>query len=74
MANDYEIVLMHMKKHGSITHKEAEEAYGMTRLAARIKDLRNKGIKIKTEYITGPNRRGGKSRYARYSLEVANEA
>lgn len=72
MANDCEIVLMHMKMRGSISHKEAEEEYGIMRLAARIKDLRNRGIAIKSEPYTAPNRRGGKSRYARYSLVEEN--
>ena len=70
MANDRELVLMHLKKYGSITAKEADEEYGIMRLASRINELRSMGVAIKTEPITGKNRRGRVSTFARYSLEV----
>jgi hypothetical protein len=41
------------------------------RLAARIKDLRNRGVDIETEIVKGENRHGGRSRYAVYRLGVA---
>ena len=69
MANDRDLVLMHMKKYGSITHNEADEEYGIKRLAARIGELRNMGYPIKTEMISCKNRRGRTSKYASYSLE-----
>jgi hypothetical protein len=71
MANHRELVLMHMKKYGSITHLEAEAEYGCARLASRINELRSQGVDIKTEMVTGKNKNGGKSNYARYSLAEA---
>ena len=72
MANHRELILMHMKKYGSITHKEAEAEYGCARLASRINELRRMGVAIETEMITGKGKHGGKTSYARYRLaEVA---
>ena len=69
MANDRDLILMHMKKYGSITHDEAAEEYGIKRLAARIGELRNMGYPIKTDMIPCKNRRGRTSNYAVYRLE-----
>lgn len=72
MANHRELILMHMKKYGSITPDEAKAEYGCARLASRIKELRYQGVAIDTEMITGKGRHGGKICYARYRLaEVA---
>ena len=68
MAKQTDLILMHMKKYGSITHLEAEGEYGIARLASRITDLRRLGVAIKSEMVTGKNRRGEKTHYARYSL------
>lgn len=62
------LILEHMKNHGTIHHFEAEDLYGCTRLAARIKDLRNRGVAIDTEIVKGKNRHGGDTRYAVYHL------
>lgn len=70
MANDRELILMHMKKYGSITQNEADEEYGIKRLSARINELRNMGVPIKTDIISCKNRRGRISNFAKYSLEV----
>lgn len=72
MANQCSLILMHMKKYGSITHMEAEREYGIARLAARINDLRRQGVAIDSEIIAGKNRRGETTSFARYKLaEVA---
>ena len=72
MATQCDLILMHMKKYGSITHMEAESEYGIARLASRINDLRRQGVAIKSDIITGKNRREETTHYARYSLvEVA---
>lgn len=68
MANHRELILMHMKKYGSITHKEAEAEYGCARLASRINELRSMGYAIETEMISGKCRYGGITHYARYRL------
>lgn len=73
MANDRELVLMHMKKYGSITGDEAAEEYGIKRLSARICELRDMGYPIKTDMISCKNRRGKTSNFARYSLEEVTE-
>lgn len=65
-------ILQHMKEYGSINHFEAEDKYGCTRLAARIKNLRNQGVTIETKMVEGKNRHGEPTRYAVYKLaEVA---
>ena len=70
MANQCDLILMHMKKYGSITHLEAEKEYGIARLASRINDLRRQGVAIKSEMVTGKNRCDEITHFARYSLEV----
>ena len=51
MAKQTDLILMHMKKYGSITHLEAESEYGIARLASRISDLRTQGVAIKSEIV-----------------------
>ena len=68
MASHCEMVLDHLKNHGSISSREAEKEYGIARLAARIKDLTRMGVSIRTEMVTGENRYGKPVRYARYYL------
>jgi len=64
-----ELVLNYMAKHGAITQRLASEQLGVSRLAARIDDLKEAGIKIKTELIHVPTRWGKKARVAKYTLE-----
>ena len=73
MAKQTDLILMHMKKYGSITHMEAEMEYGIARLASRINDLRRQGYAIKSEMISGKNRREEKTNFARYTLVEAGE-
>lgn len=70
MANDRELVLMHLQEYGSITPDEAKAEYGCARLASRICELRENGYAIKTEMVSCRNRRGRVSNFAKYSLEV----
>lgn len=63
-----ERVLRHMKDYGSITSAEAITEYGIYRLASRISDLKRKGIAIKKETVSGKNRYGESTSFARYSL------
>ena len=62
-------VLRHMKEHGSITTMEEFTEYGITRLAARIADLKASGYAISSAFEVGKNRYGEPVNYARYSLE-----
>ena len=68
MANDRDLILMHMKEHGSITAKEADDIYGIMRCAARVNELRSMGVAIKTDMVEGKNKRGKTSKFAVYSL------
>ena len=58
-------ILLHIKSLGSISPQEAYRDYQITRLAARILDLKKAGYHIKTDMrehpLTG-------TRYARYTL------
>lgn len=58
------VVLKHLKDHGSITAFDAINEYSITRLAARIHDLRKKGHLIATGRMTNPVGHD----YARYTL------
>ena len=68
MANQRELILMHMKKYGSINPDEAKAEYGCARLASRINELREQGYAIETEMVSFKGRHGGKGHYARYRL------
>ena len=63
-----EKILRHMKDHGSITHLDAYNDYGIMRLASRIADLRRKGVAIVSEPVKGKNRYGEPTHYSRYRL------
>ena len=62
------IIVEHIKKHGSITSLEAMTQYGIMRLASRVNDLRRRGVQIAAEIVTGENRDGKTVRYSRYKL------
>lgn len=74
MDNDSQckMILFYLKEYGKITAKDALQLCGCMRLAARIHDLRRKGIPIKTETHEYRNTAGNKVRYAIYSLEVSD--
>lgn len=63
------MILIYLKDRGSITAKEARQLCQCERLAARIADLRKKGIPIRTETKTYINKHGYPVRYAVYKLE-----
>ena len=58
-------ILDYIDRNGSITSMEAFDL-GITRLAARVADLRDVGIDIRTEMINGIGRNGKPFRCARY--------
>ncbi len=63
------LVLEYMREHGAITQIDAlKKPIKSTRLAARIHDLRSRGIGIKSKPKTYTDT-GRKIRYAAYSLE-----
>ena len=57
-----------MRDYGSITSAEAITEYGIYRLASRISDLKKQGVAIKKEMVSGKNRYGEPTSFARYSL------
>jgi len=44
-----ELILKHLKEYGGITSLEAIQEYGITRLSARIYDLRKEGYSISAD-------------------------
>ena len=63
-----DMVLRHLRDCGSISSLEAFREYGITRLAARIHDLRNQGLDIESAELRITNRYGGTVKFARYRL------
>ena len=62
-----EWIIKYLMSHkGGLTPKQAEDLYGIMRLASRISDLRKEGYPIEKETVIVPNRRGQKCRVARY--------
>ena len=61
-------ILDYMRKYGSITPHEAEDAFGCMRLAARIADIRAQGYVIGRRTKTGKNRYGDSVSFAEYYL------
>ena len=62
-------ILKYLENGHSLTPRKAMVEFGVMRLAARIKDLRDDGHAIQTERVTVPTR-SGDARVARYSLSV----
>lgn len=62
-------ILRHLRDYGSISSMEAVQEYGIMRLASRISDLKKAGVPIRREMVTGENRYGESTSYARYSIE-----
>jgi len=64
-----DFVLDYMKKHGSMSSMEAFD-YGITRLAARVHELRKKGYKIDSQNVEVQTKNFGKTTYVKYVLET----
>jgi len=71
--NQTERILRHLQTFGAITSLEAIQDYGILRLASRISDLRKEGLPIRREMVSGRNRYGEATSFARYSLESREE-
>ena len=61
-------VLQYIVENGSITPYDAMRDLSCMRLGARIADLRAAGYDIQTDFVTGKNRFGDVTHYARYSM------
>jgi len=64
-----EEIAQYMRSHGSITSAQAFRDLGCTRLAARISDMRARGMEIDAVTKTGMARDGKRTRYAEYRLK-----
>lgn len=61
-------ILAYLRKNPWITSKDAFDKFGITRLSARIKELRDAGYHIETVMVETMTRFGEPCRYARYVL------
>lgn len=66
--NQNEIILNHLRKNKGITSMDAFELYGITRLSARIHDLRESGYQISMIWEYSTNQYGNQVRYGKYFL------
>ena len=70
MESQNKKILNHLQTHKTgITSMEAFRKYGITRLSARISNLRDMDFNIKTTIETKRNDEGNVVNYARYTLE-----
>lgn len=67
-----EQIVEYIDRFGSITTYEAFADIGITRLPARISDLKRCGYEFEKRTETGVNRFGRKVSYTRYSLVKQN--
>ena len=63
-----EQILEVLKSGGSITALEAQNRFGIMRLASRINDLKSSGHTIISRMVSVQNRQGHAVKVARYSL------
>lgn len=64
-----DMVLDYMNQYGSISTLEAFRDLGITRLSARIFELKEKGIRIGSKWTTAKNRFGKKVAFMTYYIE-----
>ena len=64
-----ERILEYMQDKGGITQWDATNELGITRLAARISDIRRHGTQVYGQTICVKNRYGENTHVTRYSLE-----
>lgn len=69
--NQNEMVLSRLRR-GSLTQLQAYEELGITRLGARVYDLRMQGHEITAKTVTRTNRHGQACRVAEYAMEVTH--
>lgn len=68
-----DMVLNHLRQYKTITSLEAIQEYGITRLSAKIYNLRHLGYLITNDWTSGTNRWGKKVNWVKYTLEGDNE-
>ena len=68
-----ERLLAYLEEHGEITQAQAMNDLGIMRLASRMSELKKRGIKFETSFLTVPNRYGEKCSVACYRLVRGDE-
>lgn len=68
MVSQKQMVLDYIREFGSITPIDAIRDLGVTRLAAKVFELKKDGHSIDKVIETGKDRFGNRTRYARYSF------
>jgi len=63
-----ERIIRHLNDKGSITALEAHQEYGIMRLTSRICELKDKGYKIRSEFISSKNRYNEPVSFSKYTL------
>lgn len=63
-----ELILKYIADFGYITSYQAYADLGITQLATRIKELKDRGYQFKTEDVRTKNRYGKPSHYYKYYL------
>lgn len=61
-------ILKHLKTRGTITAASAMNLYGIYRLAARVKELKDQGHPIQSKMVSSRNRYGEKVAWKVYWL------
>lgn len=67
--NQCEKIVFYIKTFGSISSMEAFQDLGITRLSARIYELRNDGYQFDEKFETAKNRFGESVTYKRYRFQ-----
>lgn len=68
-----ERIMDYIRKFGSISSREAFLDLGVTRLSARIADLKDEGVEFTDEWESSKNRFGETVTYKRFSLKGADK-
>lgn len=69
MSLQCDMILKHLETVGPITGNEAKDLYAIARLPSRICELRQRGIPIKSQTVTGLNKFGIKTHWSEYWLQ-----
>lgn len=67
--NQCEKIVFYIQMFGSISSMEAFQDLGITRLSARIYELRNEGYQFDEKFETAKNRFGESVSYKRYKFQ-----
>ena len=71
--NQCEKIVLYIQKFGSISSLEAFQDIGITRLSARIYELREEGYQFEETFETSKNRFGESVSYKRYRFQKETE-